>query len=326
MRAIVCNEFKGPEGLRIEEIPSPEVADDEVKVRVHAAGINFHDILMVMGLHQLRHALPFVPGTDASGDVIEVGKAVTRIKPGDRVSIVKLGKGAFAEEMVSKEFWVFPLPAGVDDIQGAAFRSTYGTAYYSLNHRGNLKKGEVLVVLGAAGGMGLASVDLGKLMGARVIGAVGSDDKKAIVLQYGATDVINYETENLKERVRDLTGGKGADVFLDVVGGKGFEQAMRSMNWEGRMLVVGFTSGEIPTVRANLPLLNNSSIIGVLFGPWVELNPEGGREINVKLLNWIAEGKLKPHVFKVLPMERVAEAMQIIWERKALGKVILKIP
>ncbi|MBN1848547.1 MAG: NADPH:quinone oxidoreductase family protein [Deltaproteobacteria bacterium] len=325
MRAIVCKDFCGPEGLRIEETPSPDIKEDEVKIRVHAAGVNFHDILMVKGLHQKKPDLPFIPGTDASGEVIGVGKAVTRIRLGDRVSVIRIGWGAFAEEILAKECFVSVLPPNVDYIQGSAFRSSYGTAYYSLSHRGHLKEGEVLVVLGAAGGIGLASVELGKLLGARVIGAVGSDEKMDLVKEYGAQDVINYETEDLKERIRELTGGKGGDVFIDVVGGKVFDQSMRCMNWEGRMLVVGFASGKIPTLRANLPLLKNASVIGILFGRWLELNPDDGIEMNTMLLNWIAEGRLKPYVSRVFPLEKAAEAMQLLWDRKALGKVILTV-
>ncbi|MBN1848545.1 MAG: NADPH:quinone oxidoreductase family protein [Deltaproteobacteria bacterium] len=324
MRAVVCTSFSGPDGLEIREIPLHSLKEDEVLVKVHAIGVNLHDVLLVKGLHQMKPPFPFVPGSAASGVVMETGRKVKRVKPGDRVTCGGMG-GAYARKMVSREHWVSRLPDEVDYLQGASYRSSYGTAYFSLVNRGRLRRGEYLVVHGAAGGIGLAAVDIGRLLGARVIGCVGSDDKIPVVFKHGASDVINYEKQKLDQSIKKLTHGKGADVVIDVVGGKVFVPSLRALSWNGRMLVVGFASGEIPEAPMNLPLLKNASIIGVLYGPWIDLNPEKALEINEILLGWMAEGKLKVYISHVFSFDQAKDAMKVLEERRAIGKVVIKV-
>ncbi|MFH1349642.1 MAG: NADPH:quinone oxidoreductase family protein [Pseudomonadota bacterium] len=324
MRAVLCKGFNGPDALVIEEVTRPGIGEDDVRIAVHAASVNFHDLLMVKGLYQKKLPLPFIAGSEAAGEVIEVGANVTRLHQGDRVALCDYS-GAFAGEMAGKELTAVRLPDGVDYLRAAALRTTYGTAYYALVRRAHIKPEEVLLVHGAAGGLGLAAVDLGRHLGARVIGCVGSDEKMAIVREYGAEYVINTSTDSVRENVLELTGGNGADVILDMVGGDLFDQSLRCINWDGRLLVLGFTSGRIPSIPVNLVLLKSCFIIGVFYFAWMERKPEESRRDLEMLLGWVAEGKIRPHISMTFPLEQAADAMNLIAARKVMGKVVLRV-
>ena len=323
MRAIRCNAFTGPADLVVDDVAPPTPADDEIRVRVHAASINFYDLLMVEGRYQLTPDLPFTAGSDAAGVVIETGDAVTRLKPGDRVAVGHY-IGAFADEMVAKEWTAVRMPDGVGFAEAAAMRVAHGTSYYGLARRGALKPGETLLVHGAAGGVGLAAVQLGRHLGATVIGMVGDEVKAGIVRDHGAAHVLTYDGEaRLRDRVKELTDGDGADVIFDVVGGDVFDESLRCINWDGRLLVVGFTSGRIPSVPANLALLKHCSITGVFFGAWMSRNHEAYRADAETLLGWCASGEVRPHVSMTFALEDAVQAMAALAERKTTGKVVL---
>ena len=323
MRAVRCNAFTGPADLVIEEIPPPVPEDDEIRVRVHAASINFYDNLMVAGEYQMKpDDLPFTAGSDAAGVVVETGSGVTRLKPGDRVAVGHY-VGAFADEMVAKEWTGVLMPDGVGFAEAAAMRVAHGTAYFGLARRGALKAGETLLVHGASGGVGLAAVQLGLQLGATVIGTVGDAAKAQIVRDNGAAHVLTYDGETrLRDRVKELCAD-GADVIFDVVGGDVFDESLRCIAWDGRLLVVGFTSGRIPSAPANLALLKHCSITGVFFGAWMGRNHEDYRADAEQLLAWCASGDVRPHISATFRLEDVVEAMAVLAERKATGKVVL---
>jgi NADPH2:quinone reductase len=276
MKAVLCKAWGGPETLVVEEVPSPHAGAGEVVVDVKAAGVNFPDMLMIQGKYQVKPPLPFTPGAELAGVVKEAGGGVTHVKPGDAV-IAYVNTGAFAEECLAPAARIVPMPRGVDFAPAAAFTLTYGTSWHALKDRAQLKPGESLLVLGAAGGVGLAAVELGAAMGARVIAAASSDDKLAVCRAHGASDTINYATEDLRERLKQLVGEKGVDVVYDPVGGAMSEPALRSMGWRGRFLVIGFAGGEIPRLPANLVLLKGSAIVGVYWGEWMRREPEASR-------------------------------------------------
>ena len=324
MKAVLCEGFTGPGGLAIRDIDEPEPAPDQVLVEVHAATVNFMDHLIVSGLYQMKPELPFVAGTDAAGVVLAVGSQVAGLAPGDRVACFNW-TGAFAERMVADAHRSFRLPDGVDFGPGSGILHAYTTGLYALRERGQLQAGEVLLVNGAAGGVGLAAVDIGRHMGARVIAAVGSDEKAPIVRQYGAAAVINYQRESLKERVRELTQGAGADVIYDPVGGDVFDQSVRSVAFGGRILVVGFTSGRIPELRMNQPLLKSCSIVGVLTGNWGDRFPDEHDALCRDVLDWVAAGHLTPLVSETLPLEGVVEALERIAARQVQGRIVLEV-
>ncbi len=325
MRAVRCNALTGPADLVVEEIEPPVPADDEIRVRVHAASINFYDNLMVAGKYQMKPDLPFTAGSDAAGVVLETGARVSRLKPGDWVAIGHY-IGAFADEMVAKEWTAVPMPDGVEFTHAAAMRVAHGTAIYGLARRASLKPGETLLVHGAAGGVGLAAVQLGRQLGATVIGTVGDAAKAQIVRDHGAAHVLTYDGEaRLRDRVKELTGGDGADVIFDVVGGDVFDESLRCIAWDGRLLVVGFTSGRIPNAPANLVLLKHCSITGVFFGACMSRNHEAYRADAAQLLAWCASGELRPHVSMTFPLEDAVAAMTVLAERKATGKVVLTL-
>ncbi len=325
IKAVLCKAFTGVDDLVFAEIDPPTLGEGEIRVAMRAAALNFMDILVVQGRYQLKPPLPFAAGSDGAGEVREVGPGVTRFKPGDRVGVGAFF-GAFAQEMVVPAAHAFPIPDGVDYPQAAAYRSSYGTSHYALVDRGRLQAGETLLVHGAAGGLGLSAVELGVLLGARVIGTVGSEEKMAIVREYGAEHVIDYSSENFRERVKELTDGKGADVIYDVVGGDVFDQSLRCINWGGRLLVIGFTSGRIPSAPANLPLLKSCSIVGVFYGAWILRDPEAAAAMHATLLGWLEQKRLRPHICKTLPLEKAAEGLNLLVQRKATGKVVLEIP
>ena len=323
MRAVLCSAFTGPEDLRIGEVEEPKPASDEILIDVHAASVSFMDNLIVSGLYQMRPATPFVPGTEAAGVVIAVGEKVTRFRPGDRVAC-ESWTGGYAERMIAKEWMSVRLPPGVAFETAATVLQNYGTAYYALVEGARAQAGETVFVSGAAGGVGLAAVDLAGYLGLRVIAGVGSDDKAGLVRGYGVSDVINYRSEDLRERIKAITSGEGVDICFDNVGGTIFEQMARLMKWGGRLMPVGFTSGQIPSVPMNLPLLKNYSIVGVFAGAWAEKFPEQAARMHDTLVQLLAEAKIRPHIDRVLPLEQVKEAMRAVANRTVQGRIVLK--
>ena len=324
MKAIVCDAFGPIETLALRELPSRPLGPTDVRVAVHVASLGFMDTLMARGLYQLKPDLPYTPGACGAGVAVEVGPEVTTVKPGDRVSFLNY-YGAFAEEIVTAEGSIVVLPDHMGFVDAATYRLSFSPAYIALAMRAKLQPGETLLVNGAAGGVGMAAVKLGRLMGARVIGSVGSDAKFEPVLAAGAEHCLNYTTGSLRDEVKALTDGRGADVILDTVGGDVFDQSLRCINLLGRIIVMGFTSGRIPTIPANLVLLKNCSIIGVFFGGWMTRDPEGVRRMNEELLELAAAGKIAAHVHAEYPLERTVEAMQALLNREAVGKIVIRM-
>jgi NADPH2:quinone reductase len=323
MRAVRCHELTGPQSLRVDEIADPPPPGaGEVAIDVKAAGVNFPDVLITRGKYQFKGEPPFVPGGEASGIVRAVGAGVTSVKEGDRVATTLLS-GAFAEKLVVPELAVARLPDGVSFEIGAATLLTYATTLHALVDRANLQKGESLLVLGAAGGVGVAAIELGKLLGARVIAAASSDEKIAFCKEHGADDGVVYTRENLKDRVKELTSGDGVDVIYDPVGGPYSEAALRSIAWKGRHLVVGFAAGDIPKIPLNLALLKGCQIVGVFWGSFAMREPKKNQANAQQLFGWIAEGKLRPHVDAVFPFARATEALERLERREVKGKLVL---
>ena len=322
MKAVLCKEFGPPDKLVLEEVATVEPGSGQVVLEVKACGVNFPDTLIIQGKYQFKPDMPFAPGSDVAGVVKRMGAGVTRTKVGDRVLAV-VGWGGFAEEVVADEKVLIPLPDSLDFVTAAAFAMTYGTSYHALKDRANLEPGQTLLVLGAAGGVGLAAVELGKLMGAKVIAAASTDEKLAVCRQYGADELINYTQQDLKDRLKTLTGGRGVDVVYDPVGGPYSEIALRNTAWEGRFLVVGFTNGEIPRIPLNLALLKGCSIVGVFFGAFTQRDPKRSMQNFRQLLTWIEEGKLKPLISATYPLTHASDALNVITERKVTGKVVV---
>jgi NADPH2:quinone reductase len=322
MRAVRIHELTGPSALRVDDVPDPEPGAGQVLVDVRAAGVNFPDILITRGQYQFKPALPFSPGGEIAGVVRAVGSGVQSVKPGDRVAATML-YGAFAERVVLPELTVLKLPDQVSFEVGAATLLTYLTTVHALADRAALRGGERLLVLGAAGGVGIAAVELGALMGARVIAAASSESKLAFCREHGAADTIDYSREDLKDRIKALTGGNGADVIYDPVGGSFAEPALRAIAWQGRYLVVGFASGDIPKIPLNLVLLKGCQIVGVFWGAFAMREPAKIREQAHQLFAWIADGKLRPAVDAVLPFTSAAEALGRIERREVKGKIVL---
>ncbi len=322
MKAVICREL-GPIGsLVVEDVPALVPGAGQVVIDVKAAGANFPDALMVQGKYQLKPPLPFSPGCEAAGVVKAAGDGVKHLKPGDAV-VALMPWGAFAEEALVDAGNVMPLPPGVDMAAAAALLFAHGTSIHALQDRAHLKAGETLLVLGASGGVGLAAVELGKLMGAHVIAAASTDAKLAVCREHGAESVINYETENLKDRVRELTNGRGADVIYDPVGGNYSETALRSIARNGRYLVIGFANGEIPRIPLNLPLLKECAIVGVFWGEFMKKEPKANAANIRQLFAWLASGELRPHIFARYPLARVPEALAALLERQVSGKVVI---
>jgi NADPH2:quinone reductase len=322
MKALLCRELGSLDALAVDEVPPPAPGPRQVSIAVKAAGVNFPDILMVQGKYQFKPPLPFSPGCELAGIVKAVGEGVTHVKPGDAVLAIVM-HGAFAEEALADADRVVPLPPGVDLEVAASFMFTYGTSYHALKDRAQLGRGETLLVLGAAGGVGIAAVELGKRMGARVIAAASSDEKLAACVSRGADATINYATEDLRERVKALTEGRGVDVVYDPVGGAYSEPALRGMAWRGRFLVVGFAAGEIPKIPLNLTLLKGCSIVGVFWGEFTRKEPQANRDNVRRLLQWIASGELKPLISERYPLARGVEALHALRDRRAKGKVVI---
>jgi NADPH2:quinone reductase len=324
MKAILCKQFGPPETLVFEELPSPRPGPGEVVVSVKAASVNFPDVLIIQNKYQFKPPLPFSPGSELAGVVKEVGEGVKAFRPGDKV-IAFTTYGAFAEEVKTDAARLLPLPEGMDFPSGAAFLLTYGTSDHALRDRAALKAGETLLVLGAAGGVGLAAVEIGKALGARVIACASTDDKLAVCKEHGADATINYAAEDLRERIKALTDGRGVDVVYDAVGGAYTEAAFRSIAWRGRLLVVGFAAGDIPKLPLNLALLKGAAVVGVFWGDFARREPKQFAESVRQLGAWYREGKLRPHVSQTLPLAQAAEALKLMAARKVKGKLVLTV-
>lgn len=324
MKAILCKELGNLSALTVEDIPSQPPRGGEVQVAVRACGVNFADTLMLKGQYQYKPPLPFTPGLEVAGEVITVGAGVEHVKPGDRV-IGICNYGGFAEEANIPAPLVIPMPPNMDFVSAAAFPINYGTSHVALTHRANLQAGETLLVGGASGGVGLTAVELGKLLGATVIAAASTPEKLAVAQQYGADYLINYTTESVRERVKALTDGRGADVIYDPVGGDFFGDAMRAINWGGRMLVVGFASGRIPEVAVNHLLIKNCAVMGILWGAYALNDPKTMLSSLQTLIGWYAEGKLKPYVSHTFLLEQAADAFNMMLNRQSTGKIVLTV-
>ena len=322
MKAVLCKELGPPEKLVVEDVPSPKPGKGQVVVSVKAAGVNFPDTLIIQGKYQFKAELPFSPGGEVAGVVKELGEGVSSVKPGDRV-IASSTFGGFAEEIAIDADRLVAIPDAMDYVPASAFILTYGTSYHALRDRAQLKAGETLLVLGASGGVGIAAIQLGKAMGARVIAAASSDTKLAVCKDNGADELINYARDDLRTRVKAITAGRGVDVVYDPVGGPYSEPALRDMAWNGRFLVVGFAAGEIPKVPLNLALLKGCSIVGVFWGAFTRTEPERNRRNNEELMQLYLAGKIKPHIHATYPLARAAEALNEVLHKRVSGKVVL---
>ncbi len=322
MKVVVCKEFGLPETLVVEERPALDAPAGKVVVSVRAASVKFSDTLLIQNKYQTKPELPFVPGGEVTGVIKAVGEGVTGWKVGDRVS-AQTGQGGFAEEALADPEKLSSIPETMDFSDAAGLSNAYSTSYYALIDRGQLKAGETLLVLGASGGVGLAAVEIGKIVGATVIACASSDEKLAVCRAHGADHIINYDREDMRARVKEITGGKGLDVVFDPVGGDYSERALRDMAWGGRLLVIGFAAGPIPKIALNLPLIKGCSIVGVWVGAFSKKEPARHRANVDQIWKWIAEGKIKPHVHAQYPIEKAADAMNEIMARRVAGKVVL---
>jgi len=324
MRAIICTRFGAPEQLAVREIPSPTPKPNEIVLAVKAAGVNFRDVLSIHDKYQVRPELPFCPGCEAAGLVTQVGRDVRTWKVGDRVAAFTMW-GAFADETPVDERFVVRIPDAMDYRTAAAFLLSYGTADHGLRDRARLAPGETLLVLGASGAAGIAAIEVGKVLGARVIACASTPEKVATCRRHGADETINYQSEDLKQRIRDFTAGRGVDVVYDCVGGAYTEVALRSIAWRGRLVVVGFASGHIPKLSLNLTLLKGSSTIGIWWGDFVRREPLAFAESGRRLNQWYQAGALAPHIARVFPLERAGDALNLIASRQSIGKPILSM-
>ncbi|WP_422418110.1 NADPH:quinone oxidoreductase family protein [Pseudomonas sp. GZD-222] len=322
MKAVLCKALGPAQNLVLEEVASPVPKKNEILLDVHAAGVNFPDTLIIEGKYQFQPPLPFSPGGEAAGIVSAVGEKVTGHKVGDRVMALT-GWGSFAEQVAVPAYNVLPIPEQMAFTQAAAFGMTYGTSMHALQQRGQLKAGETLLVLGASGGVGLAAVEIGKAMGARVIAAASSAEKLAVAKAAGADELINYSEHSLKDEIKRLTGGNGADVIYDPVGGDLFDQAVRGIAWNGRLLVVGFASGRIPELPVNLALLKGAAVLGVFWGAFAQRQPADNAANFEQLFAWFAKGKLKPLVSQTFPLAEAGAAIDRLGQRQAVGKLVV---
>jgi len=322
MKAVLCKAWGPPESLVIEDVPSPVPGAGEVLIDVHAAGVNYPDALIIQKKYQLQPTLPFSPGAEVAGVVAAVGEGAAPWKPGDRV-IANTPFGGYAEQLVAQASRVVPIPDGMDFPAASAYVLAYGTSLYALKDRAKLAAGETLLVLGAAGGVGIAAVQIGKALGAHVIAAASSQDKLALCREHGADATIDYASEDLRERIKVLTDGKGPDVIYDPVGGAYTEQAFRSIAWEGRHLVIGFAAGEIPKLPLNLPLLKTASLVGAFWGAFVQRDPRRTRAHMQELFALYQSGKVRTPVTKTYPLAQAAQALRDVLERRVKGKVVI---
>ena len=322
MRAVVVREWTDPKDLNVDSLPVRDPDAGEVRIAVHAAGLNFADTLIVAGKYQEKPPFPFSPGMEAAGEIEAVGAGVTGLKEGDRVMALT-GHGSFAERCVTAAKRVLKIPDSMGFADAAAFPVAYGTSHLALRHRGRLQAGETLLVHGAAGGVGLTAVQIGKVLGARVIGTARGAGKRAIAEANGAEETIDYSEEDVRSRVLELTGGKGANVIYDPVGGDVFDASLRCIAWEGRLLVIGFAAGRIPQAPANYLLLKNAAAVGVFWGAYMKNDPAVILAGFEELLGWYADGLLKPHISATFALEETAAAMAMLLGRKSTGKVVI---
>ena len=322
MKAIVCNKFGTPDTLKYQEIETPNPKEGELLIKVKACSVNFPDTLIIQGKYQFRPVFPFSPGSDIAGVVEKVGENVQHFTVGDAI-VGFIPFGGFAEKAIVNAKDCFPKPNGMSMVNASAFLLAYGTSYHALKDRANLQNGETILILGASGGVGLTALEISKLMGATVIAAASSEEKLALCKQFGADEVINYTEENLKDRVKELTNGKGVDVIYDPVGGHFSEQALRAIAWKGRHLVVGFANGEIPKIPINLTLLKGASIVGVFWGAFAQKEPKKSLENIQQLLTWFVKGAVKPHIDKIYSLENAPKALEEMMQRKTKGKIVI---
>jgi NADPH:quinone reductase len=324
MKAMLCKAFGPPESLVLEELPSPALSAGQVRIAVHAAGVNFPDVLMIQGKYQFKPPFPFAPGAEVAGEILEVAPDVTSPNVGDRVMAL-VGAGGFADEAVAAAGACIPLPKSMDYVTGAGFQMTYGTSYYALVQRAQLHAGETLLIHGAAGGVGTAAIDIGRNLGAKIIATGGSDEKLARVAKhYGVEHVINYRTTpNWRDTLKAMTGGLGPNVVYDAVGAELLEPSIRSVAWNGRILVIGFAGGDIPKIPANLLLLKSAALIGVFWGAWLGREPHVNRANFETMFEWHAAGKLAPIVSHTFPLERASDALNAIIHREVVGKCVI---
>ncbi|MBH1970744.1 NADPH:quinone oxidoreductase family protein [Moraxellaceae bacterium AER2_44_116] len=324
MKAVLCKQHGLPDTLVVEDIPSPKAGAKQVVITVKACGVNFPDTLIIQNKYQFKPELPFSPGGEVAGIIKEVGEGVSHLNVGDTV-IAMTGWGGFAEEVLTDASRVFPVPPVFDFKTAATFAYVFGTSYHALKDRAQLKEGETVLVLGASGGVGLAAVQLAKVMGAKVIAAASTEAKLAVCSQYGADAIVNYSDDNWREQVKVLTEGKGVDVVYDAVGGHYAEPALRSMAWNGRYLVVGFAAGDIPKIPLNLPLLKGCAVVGVFWGEFATRQKKDNQANMMQLFGWLMQGKIKPHISAEYPLEQASQALNDLLERKATGKVVLVV-
>ena len=330
MKAMLCTHYGPPEEMELRELPSPAPGKNQVLLTVKACGVNFPDVLMLADKYQFKPPLPFPPGGEVAGIVKELGEGVTNLKVGDRVA-VSVGSGGFVEEILADARRCVPMPANVDFNVASAFIVTYGTSYHALKDRARLKPGEHLVVLGAAGGVGLSAVELGVAMGAKVIAGASTQEKVDLAIKHGATAGFVYpklplsrdQQKAMSDKIKELTGGQGADVLYDPVGDQYAEPALRAMNWEGRYLVIGFAAGEIPKIPLNLTLLKGCDVLGVFWGAFTGRNPKAANDALKEIMGMISEGKLKPDVSAAFPLAEAGKSIRMLMDRKAMGKVVV---
>ena len=322
MKAVRCKAWGLPETLVVEDLPAPEPKPGEVLLDVNAASVNYPDVLIIQKKYQIQPELPFTPGTEIAGTVRALGAGVKNVKVGDRV-IAFVGLGGFAEQAVAVANALIPIPPGISDEVAASFTMAYGTSHHAVLDRGELQRGQTMLVLGAAGGVGLAAVEIGKAIGARVIAAASSEDKLAVCKAHGADVLINYAAQDLRAAIKEATEGKGPDVIYDPVGGVYAEPAFRSIAWRGRYLVVGFANGEIPRLPFNLALLKGAAIVGVFWGDFAKREPQANAAAMMQMIGWIREGKLKPLISARYPLAQVPQALNALGARAATGKIVI---
>jgi NADPH2:quinone reductase len=322
MKALICSQYGPPENLRVQDMPDPQPAAGEVVVRVRAAGVNFPDALIVQNLYQFKPTPPFSPGGEAAGEVLAIGAGVSRFKVGDKVIALTIW-GGFAEQVLAKEDQLFPMPQGLSFEVAGSLLLTYGTCIHALRDRAGLQPGQTVLVLGAAGGIGIAAIELAKALGARVIAAASSAEKLATCRAKGADEVINYREQNLRDEIKRITGGKGVDVVVDPVGGDHAEQALRSMAWRGRYLAVGFTDGQIPRLPLNLVLLKGCAIVGVFWGDFVAREPQAAQTDLQDLVAMLARGQIQPLISARYSLQDASKAILELSQRRAQGKLIV---
>ena len=322
VKAIVCHQHGGLDTLSLDDITIDPPAPGQVHIRIRAAGINFPDTLQISGTYQSKTFPPFTPGQEVAGDIIACGEGVDRFKPGDRV-LATTGLGGYAEEVVAAAEWVTKMPDGMDYVTGAGFPITYGTSHLALKYRASLKPGETLLVTGAAGGVGVTAIEIGKLLGVRVIAAARGQAKLATARELGADETIDYEAEDMRLRVKELTDGRGADVIYDPVGGDVFDTAMRCIAWEGRILIIGFANGRPAQAKTNIVLVKNISLLGFAWSTYRNYKPDLFQDSYDELMRWFEAGKLKCHVSKTYPLADAVQALEDLTARKTTGKVVL---